>query len=405
VGAVGGLLGIGGGNSGTGYSTPSGTNSGQLQTAYTNANNAVANQNQVYNQFQNIAAGQGPNPAQAMLNQATGQNVAQQGALQAGQRGAAQNVGLIARQAGQQGMQAQQQAAGQGASMQAQQQLGALGQAGQTATGITAAQQGEQSILQGANSANNNIQGQLANTSMQGQQGLLGGIGNAVGSITGLFAQGGPVQKMANGGGFDTMQGASVQPMQPAVGPQSMFAQSLSGGPTTPIFGSSAPKAMFGGNKKTAKPVATSSPTVGSGNSPLSISDQNAAMAAGPGDMSISAQNAAQMSGPSGSVEDPNTVNPSQVQSVDSVGGIDPSETDQTFVQAAAGGNVGSKLKKGGHVPGKPKVKGNSYSNDTVKALLSPGEVVIPKSVMESSDPIRGAAQFVQAVMSKKGKR
>ena len=42
----------------------------------------------------------------------------------------AQNVGMIARQAGQQGMQAQQQAAGQGASMQAQQQLGALGAQG-----------------------------------------------------------------------------------------------------------------------------------------------------------------------------------------------------------------------------------------------------------------------------------
>lgn len=364
MGAVGGLLGIGGGSGGTGFNAnQSGTNPQQLQTAYTNANNAVANQNQVYNQFQNIAAGQGPNPAQAMLNQSTAANVANQGALQGGQRGAAQNVGLIARQAGQQGMQAQQQAAGQGASMQAQQALGALGQAGQMATGITAAQQGEQGILQGANSANQNIQGQLANTTMQGQQGLLGGVGNAFGAITHLFAEGGNVQKMAEGGDM---------------GPRSMFAQFINQAQpgNMPQFGSSnsgaSALAAIGKNKK---PQVASNPMAGATNAVPNSPVPGGNQSAGSG-------------------------------SIPTNGGfIDPSQTDQTFVQAAMGGNVGSALKQGGHVPGKAKVKGNSYSNDTVKALLSPGEVVIPKSVMESGDPVRGAAQFVQAMMSKKGKK
>jgi hypothetical protein len=74
-------------------------------------------------------------------------------------------------------------------------------------------------------------------------------------------------------------------------------------------------------------------------------------------------------------------------------------------MQAAKGGNVGDQLKFGGHVPGKAKVKGNSYKNDNVKALLSPGEIVIPRSVTQGKDPIRGAAEFVRAVMAKKGKR
>ena len=34
-------------------------------------------------------------------------------------------------------------------------------------------------------------------------------------------------------------------------------------------------------------------------------------------------------------------------------------------------------------------------ANDTVSAKLSPGEVVLPKSVMESSNPVKAAAQFV----------
>ena len=142
MGAVGGLIGINGGNSGTGFSTPSGTNAAQLQTAYTGNQNALTsqqnllnalqqqnglgNQTNVYNQLQGVASGQGPNPAQAMLNQETGQNVANQAALMAGQRGASQNVGLMARQAAQQGANLQQQAVGQGASMQAQQGLNAL---------------------------------------------------------------------------------------------------------------------------------------------------------------------------------------------------------------------------------------------------------------------------------------
>ena len=197
------MLGLNGGINGTGQNLTAGTNSAQLNTAYGGAQNSLqsqqallnaiqgqnglGNQSQIYNQLQGVVNGTGPNPAQAQLAQATGTNVANQAALMAGQRGAGANVGLMARQAAQQGANTQQQAAGQAATLQAQQSLGALGQAGNlantqaanqiAATGAnTQAQQNEQSMLQNANSSMNQQQAGLAGQQMQGQQGIIGGL-------------------------------------------------------------------------------------------------------------------------------------------------------------------------------------------------------------------------------------
>lgn len=60
-------------------------------------------------------------------------------------------------------------------------------------------------------------------------------------------------------------------------------------------------------------------------------------------------------------------------------------------------------FKSGGKVPGEPKVKGNSLKNDTVPAMLSPGEVVIPKSIMESENAPEKARDFVAEELRKKG--
>lgn len=60
-------------------------------------------------------------------------------------------------------------------------------------------------------------------------------------------------------------------------------------------------------------------------------------------------------------------------------------------------------IKAGERIPGKAKVAGNSYANDTVKRNLDAGGVVIPKSVMESKDPHAQAEKFVLAVMAKHG--
>jgi hypothetical protein len=121
----------------------------------------AAQQGATTQQYQNLASGVGPNPAQSMLNQQTGQNVANQAALMAGQRGASANVGLMARQAAQQGAATQQQAVGQGATMQAQQQIAGL-------AGLSAQQQAQGSTI----GAMGNTQSAIGNlgTTQVGQQ-------------------------------------------------------------------------------------------------------------------------------------------------------------------------------------------------------------------------------------------
>lgn len=65
--------------------------------------------------------------------------------------------------------------------------------------------------------------------------------------------------------------------------------------------------------------------------------------------------------------------------------------------------NKGGKVDHSKPIPGKAKVKGDDIRNDTVKAKLSPGEVVLPRSVMNSKDPARSASDFVNAIIAKKG--
>lgn len=81
-----------------------------------------------------------------------------------------------------------------------------------------------------------------------------------------------------------------------------------------------------------------------------------------------------------------------------------PQYQPQTKLAHGGETTVGSQLKTGGAVPGKAQVSGDSEKNDTVAAKLSPGEVVIPRSVMQSDDPVAGAAKFVADVQKKKGK-
>ena len=220
MGAISGMLGLAGGVGGTGFAGPSAANiqsfvtPEQIKQAYQGTQGGleqqqallqalqqqqgIANQAQVYNQLQNIVGGGGPNPALAQLAQTTGQNIAAQQALMAGQRGAAQNVGMLARQAGMQGGALQQQAAGQAATLAAQQQMSALGQAGQMATTqagqqiaqTQAAQQAQaqqQAQLMGQQQAYNQQQIQqqaainAANAQLAGQ--TMGMAGSAIGGV------------------------------------------------------------------------------------------------------------------------------------------------------------------------------------------------------------------------------
>lgn len=193
----------------------------------------LQNQQNVFNQQQNLAKaleaqsqGQGPSIAQQQLAEATGQNVAQQAALLAGQRGGSGNVGLQARQIGQAGAQAQQQAAGQSALMRLQEQLAArqqlqqqqgmmaglstqqVGQQAQAMQAYGAQAQNEQQILLNAlaqaNQANvsnaqqmNSANAQTAAAARQAQGSVFGGLFNAAGAALPMFM--GPAGGAAKG--------------------------------------------------------------------------------------------------------------------------------------------------------------------------------------------------------------
>lgn len=58
----------------------------------------------------------------------------------------------------------------------------------------------------------------------------------------------------------------------------------------------------------------------------------------------------------------------------------------------------------GGHVPGKASAKGDSPSNDTVPTMLSPGEIVVPRSIVNGPNASQKAAKFVNAILAKNGK-
>ncbi len=208
------------------------------------AQNGIQNQSDVYGQLGQIAQGAGPNPAQAMLANSTGANVANQAALMAGQRGAGANPALIARQAAMQGGALQQQAAGQGAAMQAQQQLAAIDamggiagqQVGQQATALQGYQQGalgQQQSVYGAIGNQNNTSVAAADSQNRANSEAQKSRGAVIGSL--INAAGGVAAKAATGGAAPAAHGGVVNQGQigsnpPASGPQSMLGRALMAG-------------------------------------------------------------------------------------------------------------------------------------------------------------------------------
>lgn len=398
--------------------------------------NVLAQQQATSGQLQGIANGTGPNPAQAALNQSTGQNVANQAALMAGQRGAGANVGLLARQAAQQGAATQQQAVGQGATMQAQQEMNALAQLQQqqqamgatnqniagigsgltgqyqaglgqqfgqgastvgqqqaqlgqnagiaqnqvgnqiaaTGTGLSGNLQNYGQVL-GAQTANNTAQVSnqgnvnagnttLANTTIQGNQGLVGGALN--GAAAALGARGGVVA-MADGGAPDMAPVAPVPvpvgaPVADPVGPQSSFGKFMQGAAQNATPMGQTPDANAGANAiskgASALVKALSNKMKGSGDS-------------------------------AGATAGPDVADLGEFAAMAAKGGMTRDFTGGGGVKAS---NPGEKAV----------AKGNSYANDKIKAVLSEGEMVLPRSVMQSKDPARSAADFVRKTLAKR---
>lgn len=271
-------------------------------------------QSDLYNAYGALAAGQGPNPALALLQQQTGQNTAAQAALMAGQRGVAANPALMGRQIAQQGAMNQQNAIGQGAALQAQQQLAAMqaqtGLAGQMvgnqmgAGGMyTDAYQNSLNAMLGANQATNQINAQLASERARAKQ-----------------------EQIKNA--FDAASGGMMSAAE--------------------YFGKSGGGGGGGGSMVSQVPSAASfMPGVG--------------MAHG--------------------------------------GEVPEAGDDQISLLDFLSQQPGMIMSKSPVVPGIPMKKGDHEDNDVVPALLSPGEIVIPRS--HAADPKKAAA-FARAVAARK---
>lgn len=245
------------------------------------AQSGLGRMGDVYGALGQVGTGEGPDIAGAQLAQVTGQNVANQAALMAGQRGAAANPALMARQAAMQGGALQQQAAGQAQTLRLQQQ--------------------EQ-------------QQRLRLAALQQQAGIAGDLSRMQGTAVGNVA----ASRAGAAGRADTAQlgAAGLQSREAAERQRAM------GG-------------ALGGIGSAAMTIAGFSE--------------------------------------GGSVPDL-----------------------QSFLDAQPEGMPAFKpMAYGKRVPGKARVRGDSPKNDTVPALLSPGEIVVPRS--KAKDPKKAAA-FAAAV-------
>ncbi len=323
----------------------------QLQQALA-AQNGIGNQSQVFSQEQalqgqlgQLAAGQGPNPAQAQLQQATGQNVANQAALMAGQRGAGANAGLLARQAAQQGASTQQQAVGQAATLQAQQQIAALqAQQQQQANlaNLATTQVGQQQNATNAAASSNLTAQQLANQAVQGQNQISAGQQEQVNQIQ------------------------NQQGMQ-----QAQFTQNLVGG-------------AAGG--------------IGSGlASTLGLAEGGEIQQGGP-EVALK-ENYKGKSRIGGLLY---AKGGKAHKTVDAL--VSPGEIYLSPDKAKKAKEGKMSPLKGEKIKGTPAVGGavNSYANDTVPKKLKQGGIVLPRSVTQSADPAAAAHAFVSAIKSKR---
>lgn len=440
-------------------------NQAQGQNGFSNQANVYNQQQGLANQLQGMSQGQGPNPAQAQLAQATGQNVSNQAALMAGQRGAGSNAGMLARQAAQQGATTQQQAVGQSATLQAQQQMNAInalqqqqsmlgsmanqqvGQQSQATQGYNQAAQSEQQQMLGAINAQNqnavsmqgnlnNVNASIAQGNQAAQSGLTSGLMQGAGSMLSL-AHGGSVRQMyADGGPTLGIEGLDPAPPQPNLGiqgldkaPSEMNAPNLGIGN---LASSQAPVAPISSGPQSSIGQLLSSSGEGSGSAPeIAAPTTNAGSAAiaqgwnkagTSGDKGLGGV----MSNITGLLGGGGSSGGDDSGGGKSGGGGGAGGAMSLLALLSKGGKVPALVspgerylspeevqlvlanrkkadKAGEKIPGKASIKGDSLKNDTVKKTLDEGGIVIPRSVMNSKDKAAKAKSFVEAHSSSRG--
>lgn len=458
TGTIGNELGLNNQFQGQSANIQNGTNVGQLNNAYNNAQYGLTQQQMLANQtqpgvaqgvntqanltgqLQGVINGTGPNAAQTALNQNTATNVANQAALMAGQRGASANPGLLARQAAMQGAATQQQAVGQAATTQAQQQIAAqqqlaglaqtqVGQGAQAVQGVNSAQQNEQNILQGANTAANNanvsmqsninnVNAGVAGQNQQQAGNVVNGIGSALSSVGGFLglAKGGEVSAhhcagahctdrahyahmMAAGGPLEVAPVAVAQPVSnPWVSSQPNTAAPASEGAAAPIQNIGNPFAFA--NKSSSSSSKPTAAQTSLGNSQLEAApegDVDLNMYSGMNSVAKNKGGAIHKDN-GGIIQEAESLAPLAALALSKGGPIDwhahfsdggpveamvsakerylnPEEVEEVVKHGA------NPLKLGTVFKGKAKVKGDSLKNDVIPATLREGGVILPRHI------------------------
>lgn len=349
--------------------------------------------------------GQGPNPAMDQLRMTTDQNARQQAALVAGARGV--NPALAARLAAQQGASINQQAAGQAALQSAQQQLAAQQQAG----GLLGQQIGQQTQQAGLNAQQQQAYNQLLAQNLSSQR------GQDIGQATAQGQAG--LGLMANRTAAEAMRRQA----------QAQEKQRID----------NAYNAMNNINAGVAAQNSSQEFQYGAGAmSGLSSALQSAALMNKGGVVNMAKGGMSQSDGGLGSFQNFQSGNPfySQLAEAGNVASKTGKDIQESFtgltdpnvmkkvsslfenklpmmagdagIGEAAGAEGGLDVlsqvaplalaSNGGKVSGKAKVKGDSVVNDTVPAMLSPGEIVIPRTATETPED---AHAFLDKIIKK----
>ncbi len=366
-----------------------GVSQGAMQNTlgqFQNQNNQnISNENVLQNQLQQQAIGLGPNLAQSQLQNANNQNMQAQAAMTGSMKGV--SPAEAAQLSSTQGTQTLGNAAAQSAQLRAQQQMGAQqqlaglqGQIGQQQLGAgqlgvgTYQNIGQQGIQNALGAQQIGAAAQAQNTSFwQGLAGPAIGQGanliGSLGSIIGL-SHGGQIQSYDDGGGVSQL------PAMPSTGTSSSSDgfqmdqnwQKLLGPVNNPYINSSfkAGQGVFNGISNAINKFKTPGGTPG-----------------GPGNVTEAAQSGGDTTTTFGQLPSPQMPSNGVNMPGDAVGlsGL-----------MAGGGKVN------------PNGTDDSTYNDVVPAKLSPGEVVIPRSIANGPDAGNKAKSFLEAIKKHHGK-
>lgn len=411
-----------------------------LGQQYQDAQMGTSAQNQQLIQaLQQQAAGQGPTVAQNQLNQSTAQNINRSAAMAASSKGV--DPALAAKMGIDSAANANQTAAGQAATLRAQEQLGAMGQLGNAINSQSNVNLG----MAGLAGQLANTYGGLNNQSQLGQQqiqagaekqnasfgqnllgGALGGAGVSGTNIKGGSWQGGEIGYAGGGqvampslGEYDAYNLNHQQPVQVNPHP-AQFAQ-VAQAPSYSDSSESGGSARQGGSAigqlakdqlsklfQSTAPQAPGQPAPGS--NPSDYQNLSQTPGSNPGDY-MNLEDATQATG------EATTDAATGAEGADAGAAAAGSDAAAVGADAAAAAEaaeateamttLAAALARGGAVgSGKRKmIPGDHPQNDIVPAMLSPGEIVIPRSIAQSPEAAKKAAAFVAAIKRSKGKK